>query len=131
MHAVLEFNYIDKNEIAKIYCSWTTTSDIYDHDDNLYLYRTIWSFCIIQLDIAKIIIYIPKIKNYNDKQILDTPPPIKLSSICVNTNQIGNAPFGPEVYVICLVFVCTDTGYKQYCCGYLQRNRKKHELIDW
>lgn len=44
-------------------------------------------------------------KNYNDKQILDTPPPIKLSSICVNTNQIRNAPFGLEVYVICLVFV--------------------------
>ena len=41
-------------------------------------------------------------KNYNDKQILDTPPPIKLSSICVNTNQIRHAPFGPEVYAISL-----------------------------
>ena len=65
----------------------------------------IGSFCIIQLDIAKIIIYIPKIKHYSDKQILNTTPPIKLSSICVNTNQIRNSPFGPEVYAICIVFV--------------------------
>jgi hypothetical protein len=64
-----------------------------------------YKYCICS---KLIILYrhrIPKIKNYNDKQILDTPPPIKLSSICVNTNQIGNAPFGPEVYVICLVFL--------------------------
>ena len=77
----------------------------HEHSNNLYLYRTIGSFCIIQLDIAKIIIYIPKIKNYSDKQILNTTPPIKLSSICVNTNQIRNSPFRPEECAICIVFV--------------------------